>query len=132
MNHITLIGRLTKAPVLSRVGEKQTPVCKFTLASDNPSNRDGQANFIEVQVWFQPESHEKYLDRGQQVTVFGHLVQQRWMDNDDQFQERWIIKADNTVWGPKAKGSSQPGAEAGDSVMEAIADARAALGDDAA
>ncbi len=119
-NNVTWEGRLTKDPVLEYIGEKQTPVCKFTIASDKsgPRERNGEKvkpNFIEIAVWFNPEGHEKYLEKGQHVVIFGEMVHNTWTTADDEYRERWYCKADRTVWGAKARnGSNKPEAPAED------------------
>ena len=54
LNHITIMGRLTRDPEL-RYTQTQTPVASFTLAVDRDySNRDTnerQTDFIDCVAW---------------------------------------------------------------------------------
>lgn len=75
MNHVVLIGRLTKEPEL-RYTQNGSPNCTFTLAVDRISGKDTEktADFINCQVWgSQAENFCKYMDKGRQVAVEGRI-----------------------------------------------------------
>lgn len=75
MNHVVLIGRLTKEPEL-RFTQNGSPHCTFTLAVDRISGKDTEktADFINCQVWgSQAENFAKYMDKGRQVAVEGRI-----------------------------------------------------------
>lgn len=84
MNQVILIGRLTKDPELEYTPNTQTAVCRFTIAVDRPK-RSGEAqgdgdyvrsaDFIRITVWGrQGENCDRYLAKGRQVAVLGHIV----------------------------------------------------------
>lgn len=72
MNHITLIGNLTKDPEL-RMTPNNIPVCSFTIAV-NRRHGEKQTDFFRVQAWRGlGESCSKYLTKGKKVAVVGEL-----------------------------------------------------------
>ena len=75
MNHVVLIGRLTKEPEL-RFTQNGSPHCTFTLAVDRISGKDTEktADFINCQVWgSQAENFAKYMAKGRQIAVEGSI-----------------------------------------------------------
>ena len=68
LNHITIMGRLTRDPEL-RYTQSQTPVASFSLAVDRDfGSRDGgekQTDFIDCVAWRQTaEFVSKYFQKG--------------------------------------------------------------------
>lgn len=85
INHVVLVGRLTKNPD-KRTTSSNTSVVSFTLAVDNPT-KDSAGNkttsFIPVTCWSQlADIVAKYTTKGSQVAVEGRL-QQRTYDRKD-------------------------------------------------
>lgn len=82
MNHITLIGNLTKDPEL-RMTPNNIPVCSFTIAV-NRRHGEKQTDFFRVQAWRGlGKSCSKYLTKGKKVAVVGEL-QTRTYEQDGQ------------------------------------------------
>ena len=82
LNHITIMGRLTRDPEI-RYTQSQTPVTSFTLAVDRDfGGRDGgekQTDFIDCVAWRQTAEFviSEVEPIGQQSFLFGmksHLV----------------------------------------------------------
>lgn len=72
MNIVVLSGRLTKDPVVSRVG-LDGMVARFSLAVRRPTKEDA-ADFPQIVAWGrQAEFAEKYLHKGNYVEVTGKL-----------------------------------------------------------
>ena len=98
MNNVALIGRLTKDPELKYTPNTRTAVCRFTLAIDRPK-RDGKdmgADFIRIVVWGKMgENCDKYLDKGRQVAVKGHIQTGRYEDRDGKTVYTTDVVADN-------------------------------------
>lgn len=91
MNHVVLIGRLTKEPEL-RFTQNGSPHCTFTLAVDRISGKDAEktADFVNCQVWgSQAENFCNYMDKGRQVAVEGR-IQVDSMERDG--QRSWYTK----------------------------------------
>ena len=75
MNHVTLIGRLTKDPEV-RYTQSGTPVGTFTLAVDRRVQKDKpkEADFIPCVVWNKTaEVAGNYCKKGKQVAVNGRI-----------------------------------------------------------
>jgi single-strand DNA-binding protein len=87
MNHIVLIGRLTRDPEL-RYTSNGTAVCNFDLAVDRPVvNQAGEreTDFIRIIVWKkQAENASKYLSKGRLVAVRGRLQIRSYETEDGQ------------------------------------------------
>lgn len=87
MNSVILIGRLAKDPELTYTSTTQTAWCKFTMAVDRPK-RNGEeqgADFIRIQVWGkQAETCDRYLSKGRQVAVMGHINTGSYTNRDGQ------------------------------------------------
>jgi len=81
MNHITIIGNLTKAPEL-RSTHDGTPVCGFTVAVNRQktkNNPDPGADFFNVNAWRGlGETCAKYLEKGRKVAVSGRISLRTW------------------------------------------------------
>ena len=72
MNHVDLVGRTTKEIEISYTPNKQTAVCRFTIAVDR-RGAEG-ADFISCKAWGKTaENMNKYVKKGQRVAVSGRL-----------------------------------------------------------
>ena len=76
LNHVTLMGRLTRDPELRRTGSG-TAVTSFTLAVDRdfaPKDGSREADFIDCVAWRQSgEFVSKYFAKGRMAVVSGRL-----------------------------------------------------------
>ena len=93
MNHVVLVGRLTKDPELRYTPGEGTPVVNFTLAINRGyKNKEGksEADFIFVEVWNkQAENIAQYCFKGSMVGVQGSLRVETYMHQE---QKRSITK----------------------------------------
>jgi len=85
LNHVTLIGRLTRDAELKYTAGGQA-VCKFSIAVNrrkkNGDQWEDEANFFDIVVWGrQGESLQSYLVKGKMVGVGGELKQDRWQQD---------------------------------------------------
>jgi single-strand DNA-binding protein len=87
MNHIVLIGRLTRDPEL-RYTPNGVAVTNFDLAVDRPTtNQQGEreTDFIRIIAWQkQAELCANYLKKGRQVAVEGRLQIRNYETQDGQ------------------------------------------------
>ena len=116
LNHITLMGRLTKTPEL-RYTQSGTAVASFTLAVDRDfSSKDSgekQTDFIDCVAWRQTgEFVSKYFSRGSMAVVSGRLTIREWKDKDDVKRRSAEVVADNVYFG-ESKGSTTPSRKEG-------------------
>lgn len=83
LNHITIMGRLTRDPELRRTNTGKA-VTSFTLAVDRDYAEKGaerETDFIECVAWRgTAEFVDKYFGRGQMAVVSGRLQIRDWED----------------------------------------------------
>ncbi|WP_195940979.1 single-stranded DNA-binding protein [Romboutsia sp. 1001713B170131_170501_G6] len=77
MNHVVLVGRLTRDPELRYIAGSGTPVANFSIAIDREfSGKDGkrETDFIDIQVWGKSaENCANYIGKGSLVAVQGSI-----------------------------------------------------------
>ena len=84
MNHVTLIGNLTKDPELRQTGAGHS-VCTFTLAVQRklPKDAERQADFLPVVCWRKlGEVCAKHLQKGSKVAVTGKMQSRSYEAGD--------------------------------------------------
>ena len=85
LNHITIMGRLTRDPELRRTGNG-VAVTSFTVAVDRDiKSSDGETDtdFIDCVAWRQTgEFVGKYFTKGRMAVVSGRLQIRGWTDKD--------------------------------------------------
>lgn len=85
LNHIVLIGRLTKDPELRYTPANGVAVASFTLAVNRRFSQQREADFIPIVVWkAQAENCAKYLGKGSLVAVEGRLQIRSYEDREGQ------------------------------------------------
>ena len=112
LNHITIMGRLTRDPELRRTGSG-IAVASFTLAVDRDfSPKDGgerETDFIDCVAWRQTgEFVSKYFTKGRMAVVSGRLQIRNWNDKDGNKRRSAEVVADNVYFGD-SKRDEQPG-----------------------
>ena len=113
LNHITIMGRLTRDPEL-RYTQSQTPVASFTLAVDRDfGSRDGgekQTDFIDCVAWRQTaEFVSKYFTKGSMAVVSGRLQIRDWTDRDGGKRRSAEVVADNMYFGESRRRDGDSG-----------------------
>ena len=103
LNHITIMGRLTRDPELRRTGTG-VAVASFTVAVDRDfSGRDGgekETDFIDCVAWRQTgEFVSKYFTKGSMIVVSGRLQIRNWNDKDGNKRRSAEVVADNVYFG---------------------------------
>lgn len=101
LNHIVLMGRLTRDPELRRTGSG-VAVASFTIACDRDFGQNGQkeTDFIDVTAWRNTaEFVEKYFSKGRMAVVSGRLQIRSWTDKDGNKRKSAEVVADNIYFG---------------------------------
>ena len=103
LNHITIMGRLTRDPELRRTGSG-VAVASFTVAVDRDfGGRDGgerETDFIDCVAWRQTgEFVSKYFTKGSMIVVSGRLQIRNWNDKDGNKRRSAEVVADNVYFG---------------------------------
>jgi len=103
LNHIVIMGRLARDPVL-RVTQSQTSVASFTLAVDRDySGSNGgekQTDFIDCVAWRQTADFvNKYFKKGSMAVVSGRLQVRTWQDREGGNRRTAEVIVDNIYFG---------------------------------
>lgn len=101
LNHITLMGRLTRDPEL-RYTASQIPVASFAIACDRDYSKgeDRQTDFVEIVAWRgTAEFVSKYFGKGSMAVVSGRLQTREWQDKDGNKRKAYEILAENVYFG---------------------------------
>ena len=120
LNHIIIMGRLTRDPELRRTGSG-TAVASFTIAVDRDfSPKDGgerETDFIDCVAWRQTgEFVSKYFQKGRMAVVSGRLQIRSWNDKDGNKRRTAEVIADNVYFGDsKREGDGGSASYAGNS-----------------
>ena len=116
LNHITIMGRLTRDPELRRTGSG-TAVASFSVAVDRDfgknENGEKETDFIDCVAWRNTaEFISKYASKGRMVVVSGRLQIRSWTDKDGNKRRTAEVVADNCYFGDSKRdegGSSYGG-----------------------
>ena len=109
LNHITIMGRLTRDPELRRTGSG-IAVASFTVAVDRDfaSRESGEreTDFIDCVAWRQTgEFVSKYFTKGSMAVVSGRLQIRGWTDKDGNKRRTAEVVADNVYFGESKRGN---------------------------
>lgn len=109
LNHITIMGRLTRDPELRRTGSG-IAVASFSVAVDRDySGRDGgerETDFIDCVAWRQTgEFVSKYFAKGSMIVVSGRLQIRNWTDKEGNKRRSAEIVAENVYFGESKRAS---------------------------
>ena len=113
LNHITIMGRLTRDPELRRTGSG-IAVASFTVAVDRDfGGRDGgekETDFIECVAWRHTgEFVSKYFTKGSMIVVSGRLQIRGWTDKDGNKRRTAEVVADNVYFGDSKREGDNAG-----------------------
>lgn len=99
LNHISIMGRLTKDPELRRTNSG-TPVASFTLAVDRDFSKEKETDFIECVAWKNTaEFVSKHFSKGKMAIVAGRLQIRKWEDKNGNKRNTAEVVADNVYFG---------------------------------
>ena len=109
LNHITIMGRLTKDVELRRTGSG-VAVASFTLAVDRDrKNEEGEkeTDFIDCVAWRGTgEFVSKYFTKGSTAIVSGRLQIRNWTDKEGNKRRNAEVVADSVYFGDSKKSDS--------------------------
>ena len=106
LNHIVLMGRLTRDPELRRTGTGFS-VASFTLAVDRDfSSKDAresgerETDFIDIVAWRSTADFvSRYFTKGRMAVVTGRLQIRNWTDKEGNKRRSAEVVADNVYFG---------------------------------
>ena len=113
LNHITVMGRLTRDPELRHTGSG-VPVASFTLAVDrdfaDKQSGKKETDFIDITAWRSTaEFVSKYFTKGRMAVASGRLQMRKWEDNDGNKRVSAEIVAENVYFGDSKKDAVDSG-----------------------
>ncbi len=107
LNKVMLIGRLTRDPEIKEFSNGGK-VANIGFAVNNRRKNQQSGQWEEVPVWVELKAFsnengrktadlaEKYLHKGQQIYVEGHLVLEEWAGKEDgKKQNKMVVYVDN-------------------------------------
>jgi single-strand DNA-binding protein len=133
-NRIILVGNLTRDPEI-RYTQSGKGVTKFTLAVNNPRNKE-ETTFVDIVAWDRlGETCNTYLKKGSNCLVEGRLVIRSYDDKDGNKRKATEVVIDNMqmLGSPRdrAPSSDEAGSHNGGAPVGArTASASAAFGDE--
>ena len=108
INHVTIIGRLTRDAELVNVG--QTVKADLSIAVNRSRKQaDGswteETSFFDFTLWGKTaEGLKPYLTKGKQIAVEGHLKQDRWEKDGQKFSKVSIVAENVQLLGGRSDG----------------------------
>ena len=109
LNHICIMGRLTRDPELRKTGSG-IAVANFSVAVDRDFKNDSgekETDFIDCVAWRHTADFVcKYMKKGSMVVLSGRLQIRPWTDNDGNKRRAAEIVADNVYFGESKKSDS--------------------------
>ena len=117
LNHITIMGRLTRDPELRRTGSG-IAVTNFCVAVDRDYvSKDGgerKTDFINCFAWRSTgEFIAKYFTKGRMIVVDGRLEMRDWTDKDGNKRTSAEINVDNAYFGDSKRDGDNGGSYGG-------------------
>lgn len=109
LNHITIMGRLTRDPELRRTGSG-IAVASFSLAVDrdfpNKETGEKETDFIDCVAWRQTgEFVSKYFTKGRMAVVSGRLQVRKWKNDQGENRYSTEVVAENVYFGDSKRDS---------------------------
>ena len=112
LNHIVIMGRLTRDPELRRTGSG-VAVTSFTVAVDrdfgSKESGEKETDFIDCVAWRQTgEFVSKYFAKGRMAVVSGRLQIRNWTDKEGNKRRSAEVIADNVYFGDSKREGDAP------------------------
>ena len=106
LNHIVVMGRLTKEPEL-RTTSAGTSVASFTVAVARDFGAQKETDFIDCVVWRQTaEFISKHFHKGSMIVVSGRMQSRKWQTAEGENRTSWEVVAENAYFGESKRESN--------------------------
>ena len=110
LNHITIMGRLTRDPELRHTGSG-IAVASFTLAVDrdftDKNSGEKETDFIDCTAWRNTaEFVSKYFTKGRMAVVSGRLQIRNYTDKEGNKRRSAEVVAENVYFGDSKNSNS--------------------------
>ena len=113
MNHIVLLGRLTRAPEI-RVTQTGMQIARYTLACDR-RDKENNTDFLDCVAFDKAAAFaEKYFTKGQRVLVSGRVQPDKYTNKEGQSVTRWeVVVSTQEFADGKQTGDNKPKEDSG-------------------
>ncbi len=112
LNHIVLMGRLTRDPELRHTGSG-VAVVSFTLAVDRDfknQNGEKECDFVDITAWRSTaEFVSRFFTKGRMAVVSGRLQSRKYTDKSGNNRTAWEVQADNVYFGDSKRDGASGG-----------------------
>ena len=113
LNHIVIMGRLTRDPEIRRTGTG-IAVASFSVAVERDfgknENGEKETDFIDCVAWRTTgEFVSKYFTKGSMIVVSGRLQIRGWTDKDGNKRRSAEVVADNLYFGDSRRDNGGEG-----------------------
>ncbi len=126
-NRVILVGNLTRDPEI-RYTQSGKAVTKFTLAVNNPRNKE-ETTFVDIVAWDRlGETCNTYLKKGSNTLIEGRLVIRSYDDKDGNKRKATEVVIDNMQMLGSRPGGGESGGDFGGGAAYAGARSGAANG----
>lgn len=115
LNHIDIMGRITRDPELRATGSGVS-VCSFTVAVDRDYSQNGEreTDFIDCVAWRKVgEFVARNFVKGSMIVVSGRLQMRGWTDKEGNKRRTAEVVADDVYFGEARKRQDGAGSDAG-------------------
>ena len=107
LNHIVLMGRLTRDPEI-RYTQSQKPVANFAIAVDR-DGKDAGTDFIDIVAWNASATFvQNYFHKGDPIVISGRLQMRSWEDKNGNKRTSAEVVADKVHFVLKSGQSAAP------------------------
>lgn len=113
LNHVNIMGRLTRDPELRRT-ESGIAVCSFSIACDRDYSGKGsekETDFFDIVAWRNTaEFISNYFTKGRMIVLSGRLQTRTWTDKEGNKRKVTEVVAESCYFGdskPQEGGSYQ-------------------------
>lgn len=109
MNKVFLTGRIANDLEIRSTSTGKS-VCEFRLATNRPTNRDGErvADFINCRVWNKTaENLKKYQAKGNLIAVIGRMQVETYQDKEGKNRRNTYVLVEDLEYLEQKKESKQ-------------------------
>lgn len=109
MNKVFLTGRIANDLEIRSTSTGKS-VCEFRLATNRPTNRDGErvADFINCRVWNKTaENLEKYQAKGNLIAVIGRMQVETYQDKEGKNRRNTYVLVEDLEYLEQKKENKQ-------------------------
>jgi single-strand DNA-binding protein len=102
-NQLIVSGNLVADPIMRYIGEKDIPICNFTIANnkryqDKNGNWQDNTTYLDVEAWSKTaERAGANLKKGKPVIIEGSVHLNRWEDSDGHRHQKHFVKAERVL-----------------------------------